>query len=217
MLMAIEASPRVAVPCGFLHSFVFVLTSLYWIAEVLRAHGGVGEYGSWGALALIAAAWGVLTSLLPSTVAWLSAQTIPRPGLAAPFVWVSLEFVRDHLPKIGFPWNLLGYPASANPGFLQITAITGIFGLSLLVAAYNALLAWSAGASEVLPGKRLGLLGAVTGFLVALAWVSPQFVPVAKSSHVARLVQLDFPEAESYPGNWMEIHAGEMDELERMS
>lgn len=217
MLMAIHARPRVAALCGFLHSFVFVLTSLYWIAEVLRAHGGVGEYASWGVLALIAAAWGVLTSLFTLSVAWLSRTSIARACLAAPFVWVTLEFIRDHLPEIAFPWNLLGYPASANPGFLQITAITGIFGLSLLVAAYNALLAWSTGASEVLPGKRLGLLGAVTGLLVVLAWVSPQFVPVAKASHVARLVQLNFPEAESYPGNWMEIHAGEMDELERMS
>jgi apolipoprotein N-acyltransferase len=217
MLMAMGARPGVAALCGFLHSFVFVLTSLYWIAEVLRVHGGVGEYGSWGVLALIAAAWGVLTSLFTLSVAWFSRKSVARACLAAPFVWVTLEFVRNHLPRIGFPWNLLGYPASANAGLLQITTMTGIFGLSLLVAGFNALLAWSAGARELALRKRLGALVTVTLFLVTAAWVGPKFVPDAKASHVARLVQLNFPEAESYPGNWMEIHAGELDELERMS
>jgi apolipoprotein N-acyltransferase len=217
MLVVFHARPRVAALCGFLHSFVFVLTSLYWIAEVLRVHGGVGEYGSWGVLALIAAAWGVLTSIFTLMTAWLSRTSIAKTCLAAPFIWVTLEFARNHLPEIGFPWNLLGYPASANPGFLQITTVTGIFGLSFLVAAYNALLAWSLGARGIPFGKRLGWLIGVTAILFAAALVGPQFVPPAAASHVARLVQLNFPEAETYPGNWMEIHAGELDELERIS
>ena len=48
-----------------------------------------------------------------------------------------------HLPDIGFPWNLLGYVAAGNLAFVQLTAITGIFGLSLVVASYNALAAWA--------------------------------------------------------------------------
>jgi hypothetical protein len=35
--------------------------------------------------------------------------------------------------------------------------------------------------------------------------------------HVAHLVQTDFPQSEHYPADWMDVHAGEMAELERIS
>ena len=76
-------------------------------------------------------------------VSWFGRFSTARACLAAPFLWVSMEFLLLHLPAIGFPWNLLGYAAAGNLAFVQLTAITGIFGLSLLVAAYNALLAWA--------------------------------------------------------------------------
>ena len=52
-----------------------------------------------------------------------------------------MELLRTRLPAIGFGWNLLGYIASGNLALLQLTAVTGIYGLSLLVAVYNAVLA----------------------------------------------------------------------------
>ena len=65
------------------------------------------------------------------------------------FVWIGLlrsafflgclEFASMYMPAIGFPWNLLGYVAAGNMAFVQITAVTGIFGLSFLVAAYSSL------------------------------------------------------------------------------
>ena len=52
----------------------------------------------------------------------------------APFLWVTLEFARAHLPIIAFPWNLTGYAASGNLALVQLTTLTGIYGLSFLVA-----------------------------------------------------------------------------------
>ena len=68
----------------------------------------------------------------------LAQRSIALACIGAPFIWVTFEFVRAHLPEISFPWNLLGYPASANLALLQLTSITGIYGLSFLVAAFNA-------------------------------------------------------------------------------
>src|SRR6266581_1823945 len=61
----------------------------------------------------------------------------------ATVLWVAFEFVRAHLPEISFPWNLLGYPAAANLGLVQVTTITGVYGLSFLVAGFNSLLTWT--------------------------------------------------------------------------
>jgi len=42
------ARARVASGCGFLHGFLFVLTSVPWIATVLTVHGGLSVAGGWG-------------------------------------------------------------------------------------------------------------------------------------------------------------------------
>src|SRR5256714_7335034 len=42
------ARARVAFWCGFLHGFLFVLTSVPWIATVLTVHGGLSVASGWG-------------------------------------------------------------------------------------------------------------------------------------------------------------------------
>jgi apolipoprotein N-acyltransferase len=132
----------------------------------------------------------------------------------APFLWVVLEFIRAHLPIISFPWNLLGYAASGNLALLQITALTGIYGLSFLVAAFNASLACSI-ASPSNKSRRITIGAAV--LLILIAAIGPRFVPRAASDHVAHLVQTNFAQYEIYPANWMEIHAPDMQQLESIS
>src|SRR5713101_6308450 len=161
LLSVIGARQRVAFVCGFLHGLLFVLTSVPWIATVLSVHGGLPMAGGWGVLLLIAAAWGVLIGGFTLGVHRLSGRSIELACLGAPFLWVVFEFIRAHLPEISFPWNLLGYPASANLGLLQITTVTGIYGLSFLVAGFNALLAWAVAARQVGLKRRITLAGAV--------------------------------------------------------
>ena len=120
--------PRIAFACGFFHGLLFVFTSLPWIATVLTVHGGLSTAGGWGVLLLIATAWGILTGSFAWSVHRLSLQSIRFACVGAPFLWVTFEFVRAHLPEIGFPWNQLGYPASANLALVQLTPITGIYG-----------------------------------------------------------------------------------------
>lgn len=217
LMMALSARPRVAFFCGFLHAIAFVLTSVPWIAEVLSVHGGMSRAAGWAVLGLIAAAWGMLTGTFTWSAKRIARRSVTLACAAAPFVWVALEFARAHLPEISFPWNLLGYSAAANPAFLQFTAITGIYGLSFFMAAFNALLAWSDAAREVPFQKRLTLIGGSLAAILLIALLGPRFVPLARASHVARAVQPNFPEVESYPANWFEIHQPDLDELEELS
>jgi apolipoprotein N-acyltransferase len=128
-----------------------------------------------------------------------------------------MEFARLHLPEIGFPWNLAGYPASENLALMQLPSLTGVFGLSLVVCAFNALCAWACAASSVGIVRRVATVTTVVALLIACGTAGARLVPQETPSHTARLVQLNFPEVPSYPANWMELHAGELDELERIS
>ena len=211
------ARPAVAFACGFLHGLLFCLTSVPWIATVLAVHGGVSRLGGWGVLLLIASVWGILIGMFAWIVQRLSMHSIALACVGAPFVWVTFEFVRARLPEISFPWNLLGYPAAANLGLIQLTSITGIYGLSFLVAAFNALLAWAETGRSATARRRFGVLAAAAGCLIAAMVIGPRLVPQPQTNHVARAVQLNFPEVPEYGSNWFASHTGDMQEVARLS
>src|SRR5947208_5523046 len=171
------ARSRVACGCGFLHGFLFVLTSVPWIATVLAVHGGLSVAGGWGLLLLIAITWGILTGAFAWTVHRVSLQSIELACIGAPFIWVTFEFVRAHLPEISFPWNLLGYPAAANLGLVQLTTITGIYGLSFLVACFNALLAWTSSSGTLTPRGRMACAAIATARVLGGTLAGPRRVP----------------------------------------
>jgi apolipoprotein N-acyltransferase len=217
LLVVFGASGRVAFACGFLHALLFVLTSVPWIATVLSVHGGLSIAGGWGILLLIAAAWGVLVGSFTLIVHRVSRRSIELACIAAPFVWVTFEFVRAHLPEISFPWNLLGYPAAANLGLLQITTVLGIYGLSFLAAGINALLAWAVASRKSALMQRMGIAAAAAAILLIAMYVGPRLVPEAKAQHFARAVQLNFPEAQEYPADWFAKNAPQLDEVSKLS
>ena len=217
LIVVFGARPPVAFGCGFLHGLIFVLTSVPWIATVLSVHGGLSTAGGWGVLFLIAAAWGILTGMFAWIVQRLSQRSILLACVGAPFVWVTFEFVRAHLPEISFPWNLLGYPASANLALLQLTTVTGIYGLSFLVAAFSALLAWCDAAAQSRSARRLTILAAAVALILIVLLAGPRLVPVPHASHCARSVQLNFPEVESYPNDWFQAHTADLDDVEHLS
>jgi len=217
LFILFRAEPRMAFGSGFLHGLFFVFTSVPWISTVLSVHGGLSATGGWAILLLIAIAWGILTGSFAWTVHRLSPKSVAMACIGAPFAWVTFEFARAHLPEISFPWNLLGYPAAANAGLVQLTTITGIYGLSFLVASFNALLAWTAAAEAPSLKRRVAITGATTAILLSGAIAGPRFLPQAEAHHFARAVQLNFPESQSYPGNWFQAHAADLEELRRIS
>ena len=217
LFVVFGARANVAFECGFLHGLIFVLTSVPWIATVLTVHGGLSVASGWGVLLLIASAWGLLIGASTWAVHRLSRRSIGLACIGAPFLWVTFEFIRAHLPEISFPWNLLGYPAAANLGLVQITALTGIYGLSFLVAGFNALLAWAVAAVTISLKRRITVAAAATALLLIISLAGPKLVPQAQAHHFARAVQLNFPEASFYPPDWFQTHTADFQEVERIS
>ena len=217
LIVLFGARPRVAFFCGFLHGLTFCLTSVPWIAEVLSVHGGLSTAGGWGVLFLIAAAWGILIGTFAWAVNRIAKQSLIRGCVAAPFIWVTFEFVRAHLPEISFPWNLLGYPASSNLALLQLTSLTGIYGLTFLVAAFNALLAWADAADAPKSSRRVAAVAGAALVIIVVMLTGQKLVPASRAGHFARGVQLNFPEVESYPANWWDANAPDLREAVQLS
>jgi apolipoprotein N-acyltransferase len=61
------------------------------------------------------------------------------PLLVFPLAWTSLEYVRSFAFS-GFPWGTLGYSLYKVLPLIQIADITGVYGLSFLIALANAVL-----------------------------------------------------------------------------
>ena len=59
---------------------------------------------------------------------------------SAPFIWVSLEYIRSNLSFLGLPWALLGHSQHAYGHIIQIASITGAYGVSFLLVLVNATL-----------------------------------------------------------------------------
>ncbi|HET6932236.1 MAG TPA: apolipoprotein N-acyltransferase [Candidatus Acidoferrum sp.] len=211
------ARARVAFFCGFLHGLIFVVTCVPWVAEVLSVHGGMSVAAGWSVLLLIATIWGCSIGLYTWMVQRLSLRSVGLALFGAPFLWISTEVLRAYLPEISFPWGLLGYPAAGNPAVAQLTTITGIYGVSFLVAVFNSLLIWIMVSPSERRKNRLAVGFAVLAILLAAQIVGPHFVPTATPSHVARVVQPNFPENEGYVGDWYADHKTDMAELEQLS
>lgn len=207
----------VAFFCGFLHGLIFVLTCVSWVAEVLSVHGGMSVAAGWAVLLLIATIWGCSIGLFTWMVQRLSRQGIGPALFGAPFLWISTEVLRAYLPEISFPWGLLGYPAAGNPALVQLTTITGIYGVSFLVAVFNSLLVWILASPSEKRKNRLAVVFGAFVILVVVQIAGPRFVPTATASHVARVVQPNFPENMQYVGDWYVEHKADMAELEQLS
>lgn len=204
---------------GYLHGLVFYPVCLPWIDTVMRQYGGIDPWTSAAILALLTAVFALFTAVFSFGIALVSgkgvhAERAVSACLLAPFLWVALEFTRAHLPIISFPWNLTGYVAGGNLALVQLVTLTGIYGLSFVIIAFNSLLA----CAFVTGRQRVWKTALVSaGVLILIAAAGGYFVPSAQPRHVAHLVQTNFPQSESYPANWLEIHAGELDQLEDIS
>lgn len=63
------------------------------------------------------------------------------PVIVAPAAWVSLDFLKAHAGFLSFPWGSLAHSQHHYPVVLQISAITGEYGVTFLIVLVNAAIA----------------------------------------------------------------------------
>jgi apolipoprotein N-acyltransferase len=118
---------------GLLTGVVYFGGTLYWVVGVMTTYGGLGPWLAVPVGALMAA----YLAIYPAIFAVILGRGIRRFGMAgvwlAPFFWVATEWVRGTIGG-GFPWVLLGASQATVLPVVQLASVTGVYGLSALVA-----------------------------------------------------------------------------------
>jgi len=163
----------------------------YWIFHVMHQYGNLSRFVASGVLilfclylALYHAAFGLLLGLVTRSQAFANARAL----MLAPVLWVAVELARAHITS--FPWDLLGYAEVNNLPLTRIAPVTGVYGLSLVIALVNSVLALG----FLLPRERR-MSVALVGVLGAIALESGSAVPYipVHPDHAAQLVQVNLP------------------------
>jgi apolipoprotein N-acyltransferase len=123
---------------GYAAGLVYMLGSLHWLITVTVA--------GWIALCLYLGIYTALWALFVGTVAkprqslletrpmWLKSSNNLRIAALAAAAWTALEWLRG---VVLFGWNGLGIALHQNVALIQICDVTGVGGLSFLVAMVN--------------------------------------------------------------------------------
>jgi len=133
-------------------------------------------------------------SLWGMGLTWVRRKTGLRAVLVAPPLWVALEYVRLHMSFLSFPWTLLGHSQYLHPSLVQLTSLTGVYGLSFLIVLMNA-----AVAELVIQHQRVGRGEALPFFRLRDSAVSPLLIAgvcvFGASCYGAFLLSQEIPDA----------------------
>lgn len=120
---------------GFVSGGVAYLTCCYWIVVAVNKYGGISLVGSVAVLLLLCLYLSVYWALFSALLYTFTGRGIEKTIMVS-CIWVLLEYLRGQL-LTGFPWALLAHSQWKSPVLLQISELTGAYGLSFLLAFVN--------------------------------------------------------------------------------
>ncbi|MCD4830030.1 MAG: apolipoprotein N-acyltransferase [Candidatus Cloacimonetes bacterium] len=188
-------SARQAIVAGFVFSFVYTLTALHWLA-LTALHAEVPS--SWELPMMVGIPFGLILLFgsyfallfLLVRIAWRARENL---WLVAG-LWLGFEWLQS-AGEFRFPWNNLGYALAPYTALLQPAEWGGVYLLSLLTFAVNALL-WRAWALR----RRRELLA-----LAALLVIWPAFgvwrmhtLPLQQTGVQVGIVQASIPQEQKW-------------------
>ncbi len=120
---------------SFIMAFVFQWLTLDWFGLFGWEPRLVGSL-HWGFhYAFFLGTWSWFTKIRPNAPLW---QKI----LLFPLIWIAMEWLKDK-GILAFSWGVLGFTQYRFKALLQMASVTGVFGISFLIAVFNSLLARS--------------------------------------------------------------------------
>ena len=149
---------------GWAFGFGFFIAGLYWVGIAVLVDAARFWWFLPIAVAGLPAGLALITGLFLSLARWVAWRGMARP-VALAMAWLASEWVRSWL-FTGFPWNMIGTVWVASDAMIQVAALAGPWGLSLVTvaaAAAPATLGRAGGAST-----RWGLPLAMAAVLVAI-------------------------------------------------
>ncbi len=150
---------------GLVAGTLYFAGTLYWVTGVMATYGGLNPSAAMTINGLLVIYQATYVAVFAMVLSRLTHRGGPHTVMCAPLVWVTVEFGRTHL-LTGFPWVLLGYSQASVLPVAQFASITGVFGLSGLVASVSSSLA------VVVLSRRRTLAGTYMPLALVLAGVA---------------------------------------------
>lgn len=126
---------------GWLVGTSFFYATCYWLTYSMIHYGGLSPWLAY--LLLVPGA--VLLGLFPAMFAFAQGRLIrkwgPKALVAAPFMWVTLEWLR--LSITGQLWNAIGYSQAFHPSLIQLARWGGVYSVSFIIVLVNAAVAFA--------------------------------------------------------------------------
>ena len=191
LLIALEsaASWKSSFLMGYVSGLVFfaglllAIVLLYPYAHILTTLLGYSLLV--GYTALYFAVFAVLVYILP----WRSGILYP---IAVASIWVSLEWIKSWL-LTGFPWGNIGYSQWNFVQGIQISSITGVYGISFVIVLFNA------GIASIIIHKqnwRKELISVIVPCLIAIISLICGYVVIDKEDQQKNTLKISL-----VPGN----------------
>ncbi|MEJ2673163.1 MAG: apolipoprotein N-acyltransferase [Deltaproteobacteria bacterium] len=151
---------------GLVSGLAHYIALLYWIVFVTHVFGHLPLIVAIGIMLLLAGYLSLYTAIWGLGIAWGQSRGLSLFWFAPAF-WVALEMGQTYIIS-GFPWELLGNGLFLHPLLLQLSDITGVYGLSFLIVLVNTTLYLLFFPPR---GKTVPLKQAAVVCLILAAWV----------------------------------------------
>ncbi len=194
---------------GYLCGVLWYIGNCYWIYDTMLIHGGLPPAVSALILLLFSLVLGLYFGLFGWGVLLVRRATgSVRLALAfAPFLWAALELAAARITSV--PWDQLGYSQVDNGLINQLAPWTGVYGISFVLVAANALLAGGLLVQRKAPSRFTGrlawaacgailLVSGATGVLDA----APQPPPTAEAVLIQPDLDVEHTGYWQSPGEW---------------
>ena len=185
---------------GYVCGVFWYILNCYWIERTMNLYGNVPTPGAVGILVLYSLVLGLYFGLFGLIIAFArqASRGIFFPLLLAPFAWVGIELAASRITCV--PWDQLGYSQVDNFLLTRMAPFTGVYGISFVLVAVNALLAAALLSRSIHLRLRFGVGAALLAALLQMgSWMPPQSAPTRAT---AVLLQSNFSvdEDNDWPG-----------------
>ena len=197
---------------SYLCGVLWYMGNCYWIRDTMMRYGDMPT----GAPTLLLIGFSLVLGLyfglfgLGIMLVRRATGKINFGLIAAPFLWVALDLAAARVTSV--PWDQLGYSQVDNALVNQLAPWTGVYGITFLLVASNALSAGLGLAAEQMKDRVARLRIQSWGFAVCLAilflanghYVLPAAQPAASATAVLVQPNLDVGGDNDWsgPGEW---------------
>lgn len=136
LMSLLEKNIKASFLLGTITGFVYFTGTIYWVFNSMYFYGNISVVLSLFLLIALCLYLGIYIGIFSVFFSFLSKRSRSPALLLVPVIWVTLEFLRSYA-LTGFPWSALGYSQYKFLTLIQVADITGIYGISFIVAALN--------------------------------------------------------------------------------